>query len=121
MEKITGEIKIEEGKTKRIQLSIKHIKDLKSEIQKNISEETTKILEIILGGGICLESSDIHLEPEENQVKMRVRIDGILHDVIYFKPKTYNLLLSRIKLLSGIKLNITDRAQDGRFTVLFGK
>jgi type II secretory ATPase GspE/PulE/Tfp pilus assembly ATPase PilB-like protein len=47
-----------------------------------------------------------------------VRLDGILHDVLIFDFKIYQTLLSRIKLLSGLKLNVTDRPQDGRFTIL---
>jgi type II secretory ATPase GspE/PulE/Tfp pilus assembly ATPase PilB-like protein len=74
-----------------------------------------------LGGAIKLEASDIHIEPKENEARLRVRLDGILQDVLIFERKIYEALLSRIKLLSGMKLNIFDRPQDGRFTVLFEK
>jgi len=81
------------------------------------SEDTTEFLGAILYGAIFLESSDIHLEPQEDKVRLRLRIDGILQDVTFFSEELYQTLLSRIKLLSGIKLNITDKPQDGRFTV----
>ncbi len=55
----------------------------------------------------------MHFEPEEADVRLRYRLDGILIDVLTFDQETYRLLLSRLKLLSGLKLNITGEAQDG--------
>lgn len=80
-------------------------------------EHVTYILELILAGAFALRSSDIHLEAEETKARLRLRIDGLLTDIHYFDPHTYHQLNSRIKLLSGIKLNVTNRAQDGRFSV----
>lgn len=77
----------------------------------------SKILEVVLAGALAIEASDVHIEPEEEQVRMRYRLDGVLNDVTSFDEETYKLLLSRIKLLSGLKLNIHDRAQDGRFSI----
>lgn len=74
-------------------------------------------LEIILAGAISLGASDIHLEPEEDAIRLRFRLDGVLHEVFSFEESLYRLLLSRIKLISGLKLNIHDQAQDGRFTI----
>jgi type IV pilus assembly protein PilB len=77
----------------------------------------SKIMEIMLASALSLGASDIHIEPEETTVRMRYRIDGVLLDTYYFDASTYSLLLSRIKLLSGLKLNIKDEAQDGRFSI----
>ena len=77
----------------------------------------SRILEVILGGAFATDASDIHIEPEESYVRLRYRLDGLLTDVIIFDAETYNLLLSRIKLVSGLKLNVKDTAQDGRFSV----
>ncbi|MBI4993457.1 type II/IV secretion system protein [Candidatus Wolfebacteria bacterium] len=77
-----------------------------------------KILEVALFGALISRASDIHFEPTEKNVKMRFRIDGILHDAFEnFDKKFYSLLLSRIKLLSNLKINIYDQPQDGRFTI----
>jgi len=118
MAEIRGQVKIEKERFVQIKKNIDNIFDLKKEIEKNLEREITKLLEVILAGSIILDASDLHIEPEREKVKMRFRIDGILHEIILFKPKIYENLLSRIKLLSGIKLNITDRAQDGRFTII---
>jgi type II secretory ATPase GspE/PulE/Tfp pilus assembly ATPase PilB-like protein len=77
----------------------------------------TRILEVILAGGLALNASDIHFEPEETAVKLRYRLDGVLVDVLELDHETYRLGLSRLKLLSGMKLNITNEAQDGRFSI----
>jgi type II secretory ATPase GspE/PulE/Tfp pilus assembly ATPase PilB-like protein len=80
----------------------------------------SRIVEIVIAAAIATGSSDIHVEPEDNNVRLRFRIDGILIEVTLFDDETYRLLLSRIKLLSGLKLNIKNSAQDGRFSVRIG-
>ncbi len=77
----------------------------------------TRILEVILAGGLATNASDIHFEPEEKDLRLRYRLDGVLVDVLSFDSETYQLVLSRLKLLSGLKLNINDEAQDGRFSI----
>ncbi len=117
--KITGEVKISTKGRQEFQSKIKNVSDFKKEIKTFLEKPITDLLEIILTGAIILGASDIHTEPQEEEVKIRARIDGILQDIIVFDYKTYGGLLSRIKLLSKIKLNITKQPQDGRFTILF--
>jgi type IV pilus assembly protein PilB len=81
----------------------------------------SRIVEIVVAAAMATKSSDIHVEPEEEQVVVRFRIDGVLIEVTKFDFDTYKLLLSRIKLLSGLKLNIKNDAQDGRFSVKIGE
>jgi len=77
----------------------------------------SKVFEIILGGAIAIGVSDIHTDPQEDSVRLRYRLDGILQDVAFLDHKKYHLLISRIKLLSGLKLNIVSDTQDGRFSI----
>ena len=81
--------------------------------QKN--RKISEVLEIILAGALSADASDVHIEPQEKQVRLRFRLDGVLHDILLFDYKIYNLILSRIKLVSGLKLNVRNQAQDGRF------
>ena len=83
--------------------------------QKN--RKISEVLEIILAGALSSDASDIHIEPQEKQVRLRFRLDGVLHDILLFDYKIYNLILSRIKLVSGLKLNVRNQAQDGRFSI----
>ena len=77
----------------------------------------TRILEVILAGGLSTGASDVHFEPTEENVRLRYRLDGVLVDVLSFDHETYRLTLSRLKLLSGLKLNVQGEAQDGRFSI----
>lgn len=81
------------------------------------SFRVSRIVEVLIAGGIAINASDIHVEPEEDFVRVRYRVDGVLTDISNIDHETHGLLLSRIKLLSGLKLNIKDAAQDGRFSV----
>lgn len=78
---------------------------------------TSRVLEVIIAGALSTSASDIHVEPEEKRIRLRYRLDGVLMDITFFDFNTYNLLLSRIKLISGLKLNVKDAAQDGRFSI----
>jgi type II secretory ATPase GspE/PulE/Tfp pilus assembly ATPase PilB-like protein len=79
--------------------------------------KVSQLLEGMLAGAFALKASDIHLEPGEESVRLRLRLDGVLTDTFSFDEHAYRLLNSRIKVLSGLKLNVNDRAQDGRFSV----
>jgi len=115
--KITGEVEIAPDKFAKLKKEVSNISELKKKIEEFLAASVTELVEIILTGAICLDASDIHIEPEETEAKFRIRVDGVLHDVMNLNPKTYKSILSRIKLLSGLKLNVADRPQDGRFTI----
>ena len=83
-------------------------------------DRVSHVLETILAGAFALRASDVHFEPEEEKTRLRLRIDGMLVDTYFFDPATSHQLNSRIKLLSGVKLNVTNRAQDGRFSISHG-
>lgn len=85
-------------------------------LQMKKSYRISRIMEIIIAGALAENASDIHLEPEEEFVRLRYRLDGMLTEILQFDLETYNLLLSRIKLISNLKLNVGG-AQDGRFSI----
>lgn len=93
------------------------VKALEYTLETKKSYRVSQILETAVAGSLAIEASDIHLEPEADYVLLRYRLDGVLHDVIRFDNETYALLLSRIKLISGMKLNIKKDSQDGRFSI----
>ncbi len=118
IKKITGEIQIPKELITETKKKVKSVLDFKKKIEESFQKRTTELSQIILIGAIFLNASDIHIEPEEKLVKLRVRIDGVLQNVLSFDRKIYHSLLSRIKLLAGLKLNVTTRPQDGRFSIL---
>jgi type IV pilus assembly protein PilB len=81
------------------------------------SYRISRLLETIVAGALAIDASDIHLEPEETYVQLRYRLDGVLQEVMRFDNETYGLILSRIKLISGMKLNVKKDSQDGRFSI----
>jgi type II secretory ATPase GspE/PulE/Tfp pilus assembly ATPase PilB-like protein len=112
----------------RMSLSEKDLKDFERqfgdliELKKRMKEiPTTQIINIVMTGAIKMMASDIHFEPQEETVRMRYRIDGVLQDIGNFPPDIYRFILSRIKLLAKMKLNIRNIAQDGSFSINLGK
>lgn len=116
LKKTTKEVKIPDAIYSQIEKDVKNIIDFKKKIENFVDKKTTELLDVIIGGGIHLDVSDIHIEPEEEQAKIRSRIDGMLQDIISIERVKYKSLLSRIKVLSGLKINIIDQPQDGRFS-----
>jgi len=115
---ISGSVNIDEAKIREIQGNIKNLEDLTAIIKKFDSPYVSQILEIILSGAMALGASDIHLEPNEKFGELRLRIDGLLHSVFSeFNPLIYKSVITRIKLLSNLMLNVQDQPQDGRFTI----
>lgn len=90
---------------------------IKEALEMKKTHRVSKLLSIIMAGALSTKSSDVHIEAGELDARLRYRIDGVLTTVAEFNKETYELALSRIKLLSGLKLNIKENSQDGRFTV----
>jgi type IV pilus assembly protein PilB len=84
-----------------------------------INASATEIMESMVGAALSLDSSDIHIEPEARGVKIRFRIDGVLQDVVLLPPESHHILVSRIKILSKLKLNLTTVPQDGSFHLTY--
>lgn len=90
-------------------------------LKENKSGKISKMFEIVIAGALSMGALDIHIEPEETRVRMRYRLDGILHDVLFFSFESNKLLNSRIKLMSGMRLTVNKNSQDGRFSITFGE
>lgn len=116
--KISGTVEINEERLREVQEKIKNLKDLTGLIENFKNPMVSQILEIILAGALATKSSDIHLEPTAEAATFRLRIDGLLHIISEKINKAiYQSIITRIKLLSNLKLNIHDQAQDGRFSI----
>lgn len=73
-----------------------------------------KVVDLLLQYSYQNKSSDVHLEPQEERVVVRLRIDGVLHDVLEMKKDLYELVVSRIKILSKLRTDEHLKAQDGK-------
>lgn len=112
-----GSIDVSSSLLEEFSKEAKTIDEIKERIEKLSTKATTEIFEMIIAGAVSLEASDIHLEAQEKSARLRYRLDGVLQDIAEVKNDIYKLIVSRIKLVSELKLNIHDRPQDGRFTI----
>lgn len=88
------------------------------DLKKRIREiPTTEIISIIMAGAVKMGASDIHIEPQENGMRLRFRIDGVLQDIALFPVEVCRFIVSRIKMMGSMKINLRDIAQDGHFSV----
>jgi type II secretory ATPase GspE/PulE/Tfp pilus assembly ATPase PilB-like protein len=94
------------------------LKELESEAFQE-KKTATELLSIMFGAGMFFKSSDIHLEPEEHFLKFRLRVDGVLQDMLHYSLNLQRPLITRIKILSKLKLNVENVPQDGRITFYY--
>ena len=92
---------------------IQNLSVLKEKLGHYSGEESTNAL---LVGAIRTEASDIHIEPYEGLTKVRFRIDGVLQDVFSVPKENAVQMINQFKHLAHVKLNITNKPQDGRFS-----
>jgi type II secretory ATPase GspE/PulE/Tfp pilus assembly ATPase PilB-like protein len=107
-------IKVTEEELSRYGEKFSSFRDLQEVINK---AQTTEVVTMIMAAAIKSNSSDVHVEAEENLIKIRFRIDGVLHDVASIDKSSWEKIISRLKLLAEVKINITDKPQDGRLSV----
>jgi type II secretory ATPase GspE/PulE/Tfp pilus assembly ATPase PilB-like protein len=119
-----GALDISSEQIKNFLDGVKSVDDVKKLISDLLVDpkayKISHLLEILVAGALALKASDIHVEPEEHIVRIRFRLDGVLIEILQFDHKIFRLLQSRIKLLSGMKLNVGS-AQDGRFSIILGE
>ncbi len=107
-------VKIKEEDIKKLEVGINDYKSIAAKIQAvNISD----VITILLAGAFKLGASDIHIESEEQIIMARYRIDGVLYDVGELDKNQWKKIISRLKMLAKVKININDKPQDGRFTI----
>ncbi|MEK7188167.1 MAG: GspE/PulE family protein, partial [Patescibacteria group bacterium] len=120
VKEITGNVEVSKADFDETKARLKDFHGVEKEFVAMDFEHvgTTKFFELILVGAITSRASDIHLEAEEKGARFRYRIDGVLHDVSAVVPtRNFENIVTRVKLLAGLKLNIKSETQDGRFTI----
>lgn len=90
--------------------------------EQEISEDSpiAQTVNLLLESAIRSHSSDIHIEPREGYVQIRYRIDGVLREVNRLPRNVMNALISRVKILSNLKIDERRVPQDGRFKIKVG-
>lgn len=119
MEEIVGQIIISNEENNFLRENITHLKSLRELFLENVNKDITYLIKILMMGTVLLKGSDIHTEPTQEKTVIRARIDGMLTNIAEIENDKYKKILSRIKLLSKLKLNIEKKPQDGRFSIKF--
>ena len=95
--------------------------NLNNKLKDIPATEVTTLLSVITKSAILASATDIHLEPQAQEALIRFRIDGLLQDVAEISLEKYHVLAQRIKLISGMKLNLSNISQGGRLSVVNNK
>ena len=100
------------------------VKQMLSDIRLDkISDETSvsRLIDTIIQAGINSRASDIHMEPQYPEMRVRFRIDGILHDIITVPKSVEQSTVSRIKVLADMDITERRRPQDGHISLKFNE
>ena len=107
-------IEINEESLQKFQKEIADFRSLNEKVnQVNVSD----IITLLLAAALKSESSDIHIEAEGNEIAIRFRLDGVLQEAARINKDKWKKIISRLKILARVKINIEDKPQDGRFTI----
>lgn len=92
---------------------------------ENVAQEASgmpviKLVNTILEGAVNAGATDIHLDPQDPEMRVRYRIDGILHDVMTIPPDIENAVISRVKIMCDMDITETRRPQDGHLDLAVG-
>ena len=110
---VSDEINLDSAKIAQKSKSIGNFAELSQSLQRvSVSE----VLETVLVSALENKASDIHFEPEKLDYHIRLRLDGVLHNLVTLPKENQRSIESRIKILSGVKINVDNVPQDGRFS-----
>ena len=114
--------KVEATRKEKFEISLEAPRKLKTKIDKILlmPENEISIISLVdsmMEYAFLARASDIHLEPVEDKLIARLRIDGILHDVFKFPKGIHPGVITRIKVLGGMRTDEHQSAQDGRFRI----
>jgi type IV pilus assembly protein PilB len=94
------------------------IEELKKELAGNVNQiSVIRLVDSLVGAAYEARASDIHIDPAGTEIRVRFRIDGVLHDSFTFPKDLQSEMITRIKILSGLRTDEHQAAQDGRFKV----
>ena len=92
--------------------------DLDQSMASSEEAPIIKLVSDIIRNAVNQRASDIHIEPERNRLRVRYRIDGDLSSVLFLPKEIHPSVLTRVKILSNLKIDETRIPQDGRFSAL---
>ncbi len=110
----TGGVEITEADLEKFKAEIGDFKSLSLKVNE---VSMSDVIVLLIAAALKIGSSDIHVEAEEQGVVIRLRVDGVLQEAAVIDREKWRRMVSRLKILSKVKINIEDKPQDGRFTI----
>jgi len=98
-----------------------HDVQIKEELKKKTGISIINVVDLLIKHAHKLRASDIHIDPSPDSVRIRLRIDGVLQDIFSLPKDIHSEIISRIKILTGLRTDEHQAAQDGRFRSLGDK
>ena len=111
-------VQITEADLAKFEAEAGDLKNLTASLKKL---SITDVITFLIAAGLKAAASDIHIEAEEGDIKIRFRLDGILHDIAVINKEEWQKIISRLKFISGLKINVSDQPQDWRFSIFLAK
>jgi type IV pilus assembly protein PilB len=107
-----AEVKVREEEPEETEANVADLKDLAG------GAPVVRLVNALIARAIAERASDIHIEPEASRVRVRLRIDGILHEVMNIPKDLQSPVISRIKVMAGMDVAERRAPQDGRITLI---
>lgn len=110
------EIKTKEDQAELLEVKKEDEADILN-MEDSESAPVAQIVSVIIKNGVDSRASDIHVEPYENESRVRYRVDGILKNALFLPKNIHNAVVARIKVLAKMKMDETRVPQDGRIVL----
>lgn len=92
---------------------------VRGELEKSDSISIISLVDALIEEAQAMRASDIHIDPTDKELQVRMRIDGVLQDIYSLPKEIQSEIVSRIKVLAGLRTDEHQNPQDGRFRVIF--
>jgi len=109
---------VEEKSIKTYEKEITDLSELPKQLEGVTAQQALNLLDV---AAMKTKASDLHYEPTEDNIAVRMRIDGVLHKVFNLKPGVYGAIAEQIKYQSKMRLNVSSVPQDGRYLFAFNE
>ncbi len=115
--KVDEKKKVEATQGEKKVVNYEESKRFEQIVKEATGTSAISMVKVILEGAVKAGATDIHLDPQEPEMRVRYRIDGILHDVMTVSPHLQNAVVSRIKILADLDITETRHPQDGHISL----
>lgn len=115
--RVFGQVEVENALSKYVKEKKLDIEDAQQEEDESLnSSPIVKLVKEMIELAVRQRASDIHIEPQEEMIMVRFRIDGVLHEKMNYKTSVLQAILARIKIIAGMDISEKRKPQDGRIT-----